>query len=99
MTEHASQVAPAAGTELDVTIILPVYNEVEHLKHEQLKGRPTSGYSPALTVGDFIFIPGMTSMALPGEPQRNGVAAAALMAVDLAAMFVFARDHVLGFVG
>src|SRR5207248_2607476 len=54
--------------------------EVEHLKHEQLKGRPTSGYSPALTVGDFIFIPGMTSMALPGEPQRNGVAAAALMA-------------------
>ena len=34
MTEHASQVAPAAGTELDVSIILPVYNEVEHLKQE-----------------------------------------------------------------
>jgi len=34
MTEHASQVAPAAGTELDVTIILPVYNEVEHLEQE-----------------------------------------------------------------
>ena len=54
--------------------------EVEHLKHEQLKGRPTSGYSPALTVGDFIFIPGVTSMAVGDEPRRNGVAAAALMA-------------------
>jgi enamine deaminase RidA (YjgF/YER057c/UK114 family) len=54
--------------------------EVEHLKHEQLKGRPTSGYSPAVTVGDFIFIPGITSLAVGDEPQRNGVAAGALMA-------------------
>ena len=46
----------------------------------ELKGRPTSGYSPALTVGDFIFIPGITSMAVGDEPRRNGVAAAALMA-------------------
>ncbi len=53
---------------------------VEHLQHEQLRGRPTSGYSPALTVGDFIFIPGITSMAVGDEPRRNGVAAAALMA-------------------
>jgi enamine deaminase RidA (YjgF/YER057c/UK114 family) len=53
---------------------------VEHHKHEHLKGRPTSGYSPALTVGDFIFIPGITSMAIGEEPRRNGVAAAALMA-------------------
>lgn len=54
--------------------------EVVHLKHEELKGRPTSGYSPALTVGDYIFIPGITSMAVGDEPRRNGVAAAALMA-------------------
>jgi enamine deaminase RidA (YjgF/YER057c/UK114 family) len=54
--------------------------EVTHLKHEQLAGRPTSGYSPALTVGDLIFIPGITSLAVGGEPHRNGVAAAALMA-------------------
>jgi enamine deaminase RidA (YjgF/YER057c/UK114 family) len=53
---------------------------VEHLKHEQLKGRPTSGYSPAVTVGDFIFVPGITSMAVGDEPRRNGVAAGALMA-------------------
>ena len=43
-------------------------------------GHPTSGYSPALTVGDFIFIPGITSLAVGDEPRRNGVAAAALMA-------------------
>jgi enamine deaminase RidA (YjgF/YER057c/UK114 family) len=53
---------------------------VEHHEHEHLKGRPTSGYSPALTVGDFIFIPGITSMAIGEEPRRNGIAAAALMA-------------------
>ncbi len=53
--------------------------EVTHLKHEALAGRPTSGYSPALTVGDFVFIPGITSFAIGNEPRRNGVAAAALM--------------------
>jgi enamine deaminase RidA (YjgF/YER057c/UK114 family) len=52
---------------------------VEHLKHEHLKGRPTSGYSPAATVGDFVFIPGITSLAVGDEPRRNGVAAEALM--------------------
>jgi enamine deaminase RidA (YjgF/YER057c/UK114 family) len=53
--------------------------QVEHLKHEALMGRPTSGYSPAVTVGDYIFIPGITSLAIGDEPRRNGVAAAALM--------------------
>jgi enamine deaminase RidA (YjgF/YER057c/UK114 family) len=53
--------------------------EVTHLKHEALAGRPTSGYSPAVTVGDFIFIPGITSLAIGDEPRRNGVAAKALM--------------------
>ncbi len=53
--------------------------EVTHLKHERLAGRPTSGYSPALTVGDYIFVPGVTSIAIGDEPRRNGVAAAALM--------------------
>ena len=53
--------------------------EVTHLKHEALSGRPTSGYSPAVTAGDWIFIPGITSLAIGNEPRRNGVAAAALM--------------------
>src|SRR5262249_16836805 len=30
-------------------------------------------------VGDYIFIPGITSLAVGDEPRRNGVAAAALM--------------------
>jgi enamine deaminase RidA (YjgF/YER057c/UK114 family) len=53
--------------------------EVVHHKHEALAGRPTSGYSPALGVGDFIFIPGITSLAVGDEARRNGVAAKALM--------------------
>lgn len=53
--------------------------EVTHHKHDGLAGRPTSGYSPALTVGDFIFIPGITTLAIGDEPRRNGVASAALM--------------------
>jgi len=72
---------PDADMTLQAVAVIPDKNfAVEHLKHEHLKGRPTSGYSPALTVGDFIFIPGATSMAIGDEPRRNGVAAAALMA-------------------
>jgi enamine deaminase RidA (YjgF/YER057c/UK114 family) len=67
MTIQALGVIPQAGF------------EVTHLKHEQLAGRPTSGYSPALTAGDFVFIPGVTSLAVSDEPRRNGVATAALM--------------------
>lgn len=53
--------------------------EVTHHRHRELEGRPTSGYSAALTAGDFIFIPGITSLAVGDEPRRNGVASAALM--------------------
>src|SRR5262245_43402195 len=71
---------PGADMNVQAIGILPQQGvEVEHLRHEQLKGRPTSGYSPALTVGEFIFIPGITSLAVGDEPRRNGVAAAALM--------------------
>ncbi|MPZ55661.1 MAG: hypothetical protein GEU91_04015 [Rhizobiales bacterium] len=72
---------PAADMNIQAIGVVPARDfKIEHLKHEQLKGRPTSGYSPALTVGDFIFIPGITSMAVGDEPKRNGIAAAALMA-------------------
>jgi len=72
---------PDADMNVQAIAVIPDQNfTVEHLRHEHLKGRPTSGYSPALTVGDFIFIPGITSMAIGDEPRRNGVAAAALMA-------------------
>src|SRR5262245_20668781 len=71
---------PGADMNIQAIGILPQQGfEVEHLKHAELKGRPTSGYSPALVAGDFIFIPGITSLAVGDEPRRNGVAAAALM--------------------
>jgi enamine deaminase RidA (YjgF/YER057c/UK114 family) len=72
---------PGADMNIQAMAVIPETGfEVEHLKHEQLRGRPTSGYSPALTVGDFIFLPGITSLAIGDEPRRNGVAAAALIA-------------------
>jgi len=71
---------PGADMNIQALGVIPQPGfEVTHLKHEALAGRPTSGYSPALTVGDFVFIPGITSSAIGNEPQRNGVAAAALM--------------------
>jgi enamine deaminase RidA (YjgF/YER057c/UK114 family) len=71
---------PAADMNIQALGVIPRPGfEVTHLKHEALAGRPTSGYSPALTVGDFVFIPGITSFAIGDEPRRNGVAAAALM--------------------
>jgi len=72
---------PGADMNIQGMAVVPEAGfKVEHLSHEQLRGRPTSGYSPALTVGDFIFLPGITSLAIGDEPRRNGVAAAALMA-------------------
>jgi enamine deaminase RidA (YjgF/YER057c/UK114 family) len=72
---------PSADMNIQAVAAIPKSGfDVEHLSHTQLKGRPTSGYSPALTVGDFIFIPGITSLAIGEEPRRNGVATAALMA-------------------
>jgi enamine deaminase RidA (YjgF/YER057c/UK114 family) len=72
---------PGADMNVQAMAVIPENGfAVEHLKRAQLAGRPTSGYSPALTVGDFIFLPGITSLAIGDEPRRNGVAAAALMA-------------------
>jgi enamine deaminase RidA (YjgF/YER057c/UK114 family) len=72
---------PGADMNIQAIAVIPDKDFApEHLKHEHLKGRPTSGYSPALTVGDFIFVPGITALAIGDEPSRNGIAAAALMA-------------------
>ncbi|MEW6454562.1 MAG: Rid family hydrolase [Pseudomonadota bacterium] len=73
-------VLPGADMNIQALGIIPGPGfEVEHHKHKQLEGRPTSGYSPAVTAGDYIFIPGVTSIAVGDEPKRNGVAAEALM--------------------
>src|SRR5580692_3188348 len=81
--ENLDAVLRAAGADMNIQAMGVIPGDgftVEHLKHAQLAGRPTSGYSPAVTVGDFIFLPGITSLAIGDEPRRNGVAAAALMA-------------------
>src|SRR5258708_3772178 len=67
---------PGADMNIQALGVIPQQGfEVTHHKHEALAGRPTSGYSPAVTVRDFIFIPGITSLAVGNEPPRNGVAA------------------------
>ena len=71
---------PGADMNIQALGVIPQKGfEVTHHKHEALAGRPTSGYSPAVTVGDFVFIPGITSLAVGSESRRNGVASAALM--------------------
>jgi enamine deaminase RidA (YjgF/YER057c/UK114 family) len=73
-------VLPGADMNIQAMAAIPAAGfAVEHVKHAQLQGRATSGYPAALTVGDFIFLPGITSLAVGDEPRRNGVAAAALM--------------------
>jgi enamine deaminase RidA (YjgF/YER057c/UK114 family) len=82
-TSIAQQRLLLPGADMNIQAMAAIASDgfkVEHLRHEQLQGRPTSGYSAALTIGDFIFIPGITSLAVGDEPRRNGVAAAALMA-------------------
>jgi enamine deaminase RidA (YjgF/YER057c/UK114 family) len=81
-TSIAQQKLPLPGADMNIQALGVIPRpgfEVTHHKHEALAGRPTSGYSPALTAGDFIFIPGITSLAIGNEERRNGVAAAALM--------------------
>ena len=69
---------PSAEINVQAIAVVPEAGfEPHHLSAEGLEARPTSGYSPALVVGDFVFVPGNTSMAQPGEPARNAVAEAA----------------------
>src|SRR5271154_5731503 len=82
-TSIAQQRFLLPGADMNIQAMAAVPDKgftVEHLKHEQLQGRPTSGYSAAVPVGFFFSIPGIPSLAGGEEPRRNGVAAGALMA-------------------
>ena len=65
---------PNSDLQVQAIAVLP---EVDfhplHLTTKNLEARETAGYSPGLTVGDFVFIAGITSMAQPGEPQHNSL--------------------------
>ncbi len=72
---------PGADMNIQALGIIPRPGfEIAHVKDERLSSRPTAGFSAALTVGDFIFVPGLTASAKGDEPHRNGVARAALLA-------------------
>lgn len=71
---------PPAEMNVQMIAVMPDDDfTVRHLEDEGLKARPSSGYSPALVVGDYVFIPGNTGMAKIDEPRRGAMAEAALM--------------------
>ena len=70
---------PGAALDLQVIAVAADGPPLQHIDHETLSGQPSSGYSAALTAGDFVFVPGNTATAVAGEEMRNGVAAAALI--------------------
>jgi enamine deaminase RidA (YjgF/YER057c/UK114 family) len=73
-------VLPDADMNVQAIAVIPEDGfQPEHLRHRTIQSRPTSGYSPALTVDDFVFLPGSTSMSMADEPAINNVAAAARM--------------------
>ena len=66
---------PGADMNVQAIAVIPETGfEPRHLSADGLEARPTSGYSPALVVGDFVFVAGITAMAQPDEPSRNAVA-------------------------
>ena len=70
---------PGAALDFQAIAVARDGPPVGHVDHETLRGQPTSGYSAALTAGDFVFVPGNTATAVSGEEARNGVSAAALI--------------------
>lgn len=66
--------------EMDVQLIAAIPETgftVEHLKQKNLAGHPTSGYSPALRAGDFVFVAGVSASPVGDDPGRHGIAEAA----------------------
>jgi enamine deaminase RidA (YjgF/YER057c/UK114 family) len=69
-----------ADAEMDVQVIAAVPGlgfTAEHMKHRDLAGHPTSGYSPALRVGDFVFAAGATASPVGDDPAHRGLPEAA----------------------
>jgi enamine deaminase RidA (YjgF/YER057c/UK114 family) len=75
---------PVPGAEMNVQAIAVLPDSrytPTPLRDAAIDGHPTSGYPPALTAGDFVFVAGMTAGARPGEPSRDGLAEIAQMPV------------------
>ena len=70
---------PGAAMEVQVIAALPTAGAPQKLRHPDLDGPPTSGYSSALRVGGLVFCAGAFASAAPGQPSRRGLALAASM--------------------
>jgi enamine deaminase RidA (YjgF/YER057c/UK114 family) len=70
---------PGAAMEVQLIAVRPEAGELQKLRHPDLDGPPTSGYSSALRVGDLVFCAGAFAGAAPGQPSHRGLAAAAAM--------------------
>jgi enamine deaminase RidA (YjgF/YER057c/UK114 family) len=68
---------PDAGMDAQAIALHPEAGAPEPLRHRDLDGPATSGYSPALRAGGFVFIAGVMASAKPGEPAPRGIASAA----------------------
>jgi enamine deaminase RidA (YjgF/YER057c/UK114 family) len=66
---------PEAHMDVQVLAVIPREGlTVEHLNPSALAGHPTSGYSPSVRAGDFVFLAGMIPSPVGGDPARSGLA-------------------------
>jgi enamine deaminase RidA (YjgF/YER057c/UK114 family) len=72
-----SLLLPDAGIDLQAIALHPGVGAPEPLRHRDLDGPATSGYSPALRAGPFVFIAGAMASAKPGDPSQRGLALSA----------------------
>lgn len=69
---------PDADIHVQAIAVLPDKDfRPQHHSAERVRSRSTSGYSAALSAGDYVFIAGITAMSQPEEEQRNAVVASA----------------------
>ena len=66
-----------AAIDLQAIALHPSAGAPEPLRHRDLDGPATSGYSPALRAGPFVFIAGAMASAKPGDPSQRGLALSA----------------------
>jgi len=70
---------PHASMEMQAIALHPSAGAQEMLRHRELDGPPTSGYSAALRASSFVFVAGVMASAKPGEAARRGIALSATM--------------------
>jgi enamine deaminase RidA (YjgF/YER057c/UK114 family) len=70
---------PHASMEVQAIALHPSMGAPEMLRHRELDGPPTSGYSAVLRASSFVFVAGVMASAKPGEESRRGIALSVAM--------------------